>query len=55
MSQFAEEALIIAALESDRDEVRRLVRDMLPGERRYLLDAMELIEDEIDSAERDGG
>ncbi|KXO91092.1 Uncharacterised protein (plasmid) [Tsukamurella tyrosinosolvens] len=55
MSKYVEESLIIAALESDREEVQRLVGDMLPGERRALLDAIELVEEELEAAPEQPG
>lgn len=46
----AEEALLIAALEEDLDQVRQRIADMLPNERRAMLAAINLIADEIATA-----
>lgn len=46
----AEEAVLIAALEEDLDQVRQRIADMLPNERRAMLAAINMIADEIATA-----
>ncbi|WP_188187549.1 hypothetical protein [Nonomuraea sp. SYSU D8015] len=45
---YLEANAILAAQENDREEVRRILREMLPGERERLADACDVLRNQIE-------